>query len=93
MEARVGEVEQPRGIIGHHVGLSWEVGDLVAIAVLALVVAGELAEVRCRARGGDGSFSGSRDSRGVVAKIFECGIANWVAVCHHISLRKKGTLL
>ena len=40
----VGEVLEPRGIISHAIDLSWDVVDLVAVAVVALVGTGIVAE-------------------------------------------------
>ena len=39
------QVLQARGIVGHDVGVSWEVGRFVAVAVEALVQAGVVAQV------------------------------------------------
>ena len=44
-EFRHGEMLQARGVVGHHVGLAGDVGDFVAVAVVALVEAGRPAQV------------------------------------------------
>jgi hypothetical protein len=57
------------------------------VAVEALVIAGDLAEVGGRAAGGDGSFADARHGRSVVAEVFQRGISHRVAVRHDVQLR------
>ena len=45
VKRRVGEVLEARGIVSHGVDRSWEVGDLVAVAVFSLVLAGDVTQV------------------------------------------------
>lgn len=56
VKRRVGEVLEARGIVGHGVDRSWEVGDLVAVAVFSLVLAGDVAQVSGGAITGSCSF-------------------------------------
>jgi len=65
----------------------------VMVAVEALVVACDLAEVRGWPDGGHGAFAGSRDSWGVVTEVLKGGMAHWVAVGHDIELGQEGRLL
>ena len=62
----IGEVLQAGRIIGHYVVRSWDVEGLVAVAMLVLVQAGAVAEVRRRAIAGHSPFRDSGDGRGVV---------------------------
>lgn len=43
-EISVRQVLQTGGVVGHDVGVSWDVESHVAVAVLALVAGGEVAE-------------------------------------------------
>ena len=63
MKGKVGEVSQAGSVISHHIFESWEVMNLVAVAVKALMVTGELAEIGSRSRFRDCPFLGARDSR------------------------------
>ena len=62
-EGGVGQVLQARGIVGHDVGVSWEVGRFVAVAVEALVQAGVVAQIGGGAIRGDGAFRHPADCR------------------------------
>jgi hypothetical protein len=63
------------------------------VAVEALVVTGDLAEIRGGPNGGDGTFAGSGDSWSVVAEVLKGGMAYWVAVGHDVELGQEGRLL
>ena len=69
-EFGIGEVLQVRGIVGHHVGLPWDVLCHVAMAVLALVLSRKDALLGWRSVGGDCLLVHSGFCRGV---IHECG--------------------
>jgi hypothetical protein len=81
-----GELLHARGVVGRGVLRAWDVSRDVVVSVGPLVVAGQLAEVCCWSRGGHGSFLDTGHSRGVVAEVFQSGIAHGVAVSHDISL-------
>lgn len=55
-ESGVSEVLQARGIVGHHVGVSWDEEGSVPISVLALVIAGQSASVGRGLVAGHGPF-------------------------------------
>ena len=63
------------------------------VAVLALVVAGDLAVVGGGADGRDGPFVGTGHRRGVVAVGFQGRIAHVMAVGHDIQVAQEGGLL
>jgi hypothetical protein len=67
---------QARGVVRHDILGPWEVGDTVMVAVHALVVTGDLAEVGSGADGGDCPFPGARHRWCVVAEVFQGGISN-----------------
>ena len=67
-ESRVREVLETRGIIGHHVTLSWEKVSDVAVAVLPLVLASKAAKVGGRLVGRDRSLVESGNGGGVVGQ-------------------------
>ena len=58
-ERGVGEMLQARGIFSHDIVSSWEETGLVAVAMLALVGAGIVAEVSGGAVAGDGTVGHS----------------------------------
>ena len=60
---------QSRGIVRHYVSLSWDEEAHVAVSVLALVSAGEVAEVGSRTVTGDGAFVDPAESRRVVGSV------------------------
>ena len=51
VEGGIGEMEHAGAVVGHGVDRPWEVLGAVAVAVEALVVAGQLAQVRGWSRG------------------------------------------
>ena len=62
----VSEVLESRRVIGHDVCRSWDVGGVVAVAMLAGVKTGDVAEECSRAIAGDGTFGDLGISRCVV---------------------------
>jgi hypothetical protein len=80
------------GVVGNDVLWSWEVGHGVEVAVEALVITGNLAEVGSRPDGGDCAFAGAGHSRGVVREVFDGGVADVVAVGHDVRLSNEGRL-
>ena len=92
-EGIVREVLETRGIVCHHVGWSWDVEGLVAVAVSALVEAGVVAKVRWGAIRGDSSLVGSRHGRGVVAGIVDGAVADIMLVGHEGDLSLDASLL
>lgn len=92
-ESIICEVLQARCIVGHDVCVPWEeVGDM-AIAMLALVVAGDAAELGSSPVRGDGALVEPRHRRGVVGHVFECGVAHRVRARHELSLPEEPRLL
>ena len=77
---------QARGIVGHDVGVSWEVGRFVAIAVEALVQAGVVAQVGGWAIRGDSAFRHPADCWGVVGCVPDGGVAHVSVVDHDVHL-------
>ena len=65
----------------------------MAVAMKALVVAGELAEVGGRPGGGHGLLVSSADGSGVVAHVLQGSVNYRVAVRHDIKLGQEGGLL
>ena len=59
----------------------------------AAVVAGELAEAGGGAGFGDRPLCHASDCRGVVAQVFQGGVAHRVVAHHHVQLRQLGGLL
>lgn len=93
VEGQGGELLQAGGVVRGHVLGSWEVSSGVVVPVQALVVTGHLTEVGRWPRFGDGTFGCSGHSGRVVAEIFQGGIADRVAVRHHVQLGKHARLL
>ena len=87
VEGGIGEMEHAGAVVGHGVDRPWEVLGAVAVAVEALVVAGQLAQVRGWSRGGDGAFARAADGRSVVTHVLESGVSHRVAVSHDVKLR------
>jgi hypothetical protein len=81
-EGSVRQVLETGGIVGHDVVLSWEEVRDVAVAVEALVVAGEPAQGGSSTASGDGPLSDPRDGRGVVREVFDGGIVEGFKVAH-----------
>lgn len=52
----IGEMEGARGGVGHDIVVSWDERELGAVAVVALVFAGALAQVGCGPGCGCGAF-------------------------------------
>ena len=73
-KVRVSEVLETRGVVGHDIGRSWEVGSSVAVAVVALMGTLPIAEVSCGTFAADGAFPHSRDGRSVVRSVDESGM-------------------
>ena len=65
----------------------------MVIAVGALVVASDLAQVGGRARFGHGAFAHSGHGRSVVAEVFQGRIAHTLEVCLHVDLAEESSLL
>lgn len=65
----------------------------MVIAVGALVVAGDLAQVGRRARFGDSAFAHTGNGGGVVAEVFQRGIAYTLQLSLHVDLAKKASML
>ena len=55
-QVSVREVLKARGVVGHHVGLSWEEVAHMAVAMSTLVVASVAAEPGASTIAGDGTF-------------------------------------
>lgn len=64
----------------------------VAIVMGTLVVASQLAEVRCRPGGGHSPFSKPGDGGGVVAEGLNSGVGYRLSACQDIKLRENGGL-
>ena len=73
---------QMGGIVSHDIVSSWEKTGLVAVAVLALVGAGVVAEVSGRTVAGDGAAGNPGHFWGVVRYVGEGGIADIVSGSH-----------
>ena len=92
-EGIVREVLEARGVVSHHVGWSWDVEGLVAVAVSALMETGEVAEVGGCPIGGDSAFVGPCYRGGVVARSVDGAVADVVLVCHEGDLSLDAGLL
>ena len=73
---------EARRVVGHDVGVSWEMKGDVAIALATLVGASVVAEVSAGAFTGDGAFGGARDCRSVVATVHQSGVPDVVGRGH-----------
>lgn len=62
------EVEQAGGVIGHDICDARDEGELVAVAVVALMEGGQLADVSRRPFGGGTPFEVPGQRRGVVGQ-------------------------
>ena len=67
-KCRVRQRLQAGGVVGNEVLWSWEVGHGVKVAVEALVVTGDLAEVGRGPDGRDRALAGTGHSRGVLSQ-------------------------
>ena len=65
----------------------------MVIAMSALVIAGDLAQVSRGARFGDGTFADTGHSGGVVAEVFQCRVAHTLQLSLHVDLAKKASML
>jgi hypothetical protein len=65
----------------------------MVIAMSALVVAGDLAQVGRRARFGDSAFAHTGHDGGVVAEVFQRRIAHTLQLSLHVDLAKKASML
>jgi len=91
-EFRVGEVLEARSIIGHDIFHPVDEGDLGAVSVVALVEAGDLAEVGGWPAGSCAAFEVSRQCGSVVGQVGEGGTPSVVGVCDVIQLDHHGGL-
>ena len=89
----VGEMLEARSVVGHDIGLAWEVEGGVVVAMIALVAAGPVAEVGGRAVGGDGAFADAGDGGRVVGAVDHRGVANVMGVSHEIHLAQETSVL
>lgn len=92
MESKVRQRLHSGGVIGYNILGSWEVGRGVVIAMQALVVAANLAEVGGRPNFGDSALARAGDSWGVVSEVFQGGIADRVTVRHDVQLAQQAGL-
>ena len=92
-ESGVREVLQARAVIGHDVHGSWQEEPRVAVAVLALVSAGEVAEVRWGSVTGYGTSRHSREGGSVVRACGEGGVGAVYCVGHESDLAEDAAML
>ena len=78
----VRQVLQARSVVGHDVGLSWDILSDVAVAVAALMVTRVYALVSGRTYGGGCAFVHSRDGRCVVTEREDGGVPGFVALAN-----------
>lgn len=88
----VGEVLKSRGIIGHDILDPVDEGDLGAVTMVALVEAGDLAEVGGWSTGGSAALEVTSESRSVVRQVGDGGASNVVGVCDVVQLDYHGSL-
>jgi hypothetical protein len=84
VEGSVCEMLQARAVVRASVEGPWDVRGQVAVAVFPLVIACNLAQQGGGAKFGDRAFAVSRDGGGVVAEVFERGVAGVKEACHHV---------
>jgi hypothetical protein len=82
-------VLQARGIVGHAVGVAWEVLGPVTVAVELLVIARKPAQARRRARRGDRALPHPGDRRGVNREVLEGRVADVMSMRHEVDLHQK----
>ena len=93
-EFRVGEVLEARGIIGHDVFHPVDEGDLGAGAMVALMKAGDLAEVGSWSASSSAAFEVTSQSVSVVCQVGDgwlpdvVGVGNVVQLDYHSGLFK-----
>jgi len=86
---RVGEVLKSTGIIGHDIFHPVEERDLRAVTMVALVEAGDLAEVGGWSTCSSATFEVTSQSRSVVRQVGDggasdvVGVSNVVQLCYH----------
>ena len=81
-EGGLGEMLQAGGVVGHLVGVAWEVEGFEEVAVLALVLASELTQVSGHPVTGDGAAGHSGNGGSVVRTHRQGGASHRVAVRH-----------
>jgi len=91
-EFRVGEVLEARSIIGHDIFHPVDEGDLGAVSVVALVEAGDLAEVGGWPAGSCAAFEVSRQCGSVVSQVGDGGASSVVGVGDVVQLDHHGGL-
>jgi hypothetical protein len=92
-EGRVREVKKAGSRIGHDVGCPWDEGEFGAVAVMALMFTGALAQVGGSARGGRGPFEHAGQCGGVVGERSD-GLLSDVEQCgDDVQVGKRGKLL
>ncbi len=92
-EGSVRQVLEARGIVPHSVGGPRQVGGDVAIAVLALVGALDVAEARAGPGLRHGSLGEAGDRGRVIYTRAEGGVAHREVVGHHVQVRDRSGLL
>lgn len=83
---------QARGIVGHSVGVAWEVVGVVVVTMLSLVGAAIVAEHGRDPIGRDGTFVHARDSWGVVTASDDGAVADVGLLGEEADLRKLAGL-
>ncbi len=92
-EGEVSQVLESGGVVGHDIGLSWEEKDLVTVAMLALVFAGEGTEVARGTLARHSTFGDSCYSWRVVTAICQGGISHVRRGGHEGDLPHEASLL
>jgi len=82
----VGEVLKSGGIIGHDILDPVDEGDLGAVAMVALVEAGDLTEVGGWSTGGGAAFEVASQGGSVVRQVGDGSPSNVVGVCDVVQL-------
>lgn len=88
-----GEMLEARGVIGHGVLRSWDVGHLLAVAMVSLVMTCEVTEVRCGSVAGDRPLGETGDGRGVVGARPDGGVGGLVVSGQDVQLGEDSRLL
>ena len=92
-EGRISEVLQAGSVVGHDIGLSWEVLGHMAVAVLPLVLSREDALLGWRTVGRNRLLTHLGLSRGVVHEGDCCRALDGVALCHGADLGEHAGVL
>ena len=79
-------MSEARGSIGHDIGDAGHEGHLRTVPVVALVLAGALAEVSGRAAGGGGAFIHAGDGGSVVAAGANGAFAEVEVLADHVEV-------